>query len=332
MNKVCIIAEAGVNHNGDIELAKEMIIKAKEAKADYIKFQTFSADELVLPDTEKANYQTVNDKIKESQFMMLKRLELSKQDFVELKGVCDRIQIGFLSTPFDISSIDFLEKMKLDFWKVPSGEITNYPYLKKIALTGKKVVMSTGMSSLEEIEQAIEVLRSNGSSDIVIMHCTTEYPTPFQDANLYAIKTLQKKFACKVGYSDHTLGIEASIAAVALGATIIEKHFTLNKNMQGPDHSASLEPKELNNLVNSVRNIEIAMGNGVKKATTSEIENKEIIRKSIVAKININKDEIFSEQNLTVKRPAKGLSPMRWNEIIGNKADRDYKKDEMIGI
>lgn len=331
-NKVLIIAEAGVNHNGSIELAKKLIEEAKIAGADIIKFQTVNLDNLVTKNAKKADYQINNTNNNESQFEMLKKIILNYDSFIELKDFCDEIGITFLSTPFDLDSIDFLNKFNMPFWKIPSGEITNYPYLVKIAKTGKDIVMSTGMSEIFEIEDAIKVLKENGCGKISLLHCNTEYPTPFEDVNLKAMLTLKEKFNVEVGYSDHTKGIEVPIAAVAMGATIIEKHFTLDRNMEGPDHKASLEPNELKQMVQSIRNIEKAIGDGIKKVSNSERKNIEIARKSIVAKCNIARGEKFTINNITVKRPGNGISPMRWNEVLGKKATKDYLEDELIEL
>lgn len=328
---VYIIAEAGVNHNGSFELAKKLVDAAKEAGVDCIKFQTFKAKNLVSPRAQKAEYQKKTTG-EDSQLSMLEKLELSYDEFIQLKEYCDQVGICFLSTPFDFDSIDFLASIDMPFWKIPSGEVTNYPYLVALAKTGKPVVMSTGMCEIEEIRDAVKVLRENGTSEISLLHCNTEYPTPFKDVNLNAIATLKKEFGLPVGYSDHTKGIEVPIAAVALGATIIEKHFTLDRNMEGPDHKASLEPSELKALVQSVRNIEQALGSGDKKPSESERKNIPIARKSIVAKCAIRKGEVLSENNLTVKRPGNGLSPMKWLSVIGTKAVRDYEEDDPIEL
>lgn len=325
-----IIAEAGVNHNGNIELAKLMVDEAVFAGADYIKFQTFIPESLVSVYAQKATYQKEATGNNESQLQMLKRLALTKQDFMDLNLYCQERGIGFLSTPFDMESIDFLENLDMDFWKIPSGEVTNLPYLERIGQTKKKVIMSTGMCEMNEIKDAIRVLELNGTNDIALLHCNTQYPTPMEDVNLLALKHIAKETGKVIGYSDHTLGIEVSIAAVALGAQIIEKHFTLDKKMVGPDHKASLEPKELKELVRSVRNIELCLGSGVKKRTASEIDNYVAARKSIVAKTAIKVGDIFSAENLTVKRPGSGITPMKWHEIIGTRAQRDYALDELI--
>ena len=330
-NKVFIIAEAGVNHNGSLKLAKKMVEKAVEAKVDAIKFQTFIAKNLVSRNTEKANYQKLNTNNKESQLEMIKKLELSFEQFIELKRYCDEMRIKFLSTPFDLESIEFLKKLGMKVWKVPSGEITNLPYLRKIAEVADEIILSTGMSDLCEISKAVEILKKENKK-ILILHCNTEYPTPMEDVNLRAMELLKEKFNVEVGYSDHTLGIEVPIAAVALGARIIEKHFTLDKNMEGPDHKASLEPEELKKMVTGIRNIEKALGKKQKEVTESEKKNKDIARKSIVAKKNIKKGEIFTEENLTVKRPGNGISPMQWDEVIGKVSIRNFEEDELIEI
>ena len=328
---VYIIAEAGVNHNGSFELACRLADAAKEAGADCVKYQTFKSENLVSKDAQKAEYQkkTTGDS---SQQDMLKMLELSYDSFVRLKEYCDKIGICFLSTPFDFESIDFLKSLDMPFWKIPSGEVTNYPYLVALAKTGKPVVMSTGMCEMNEISDAIKVLKDNGTKDIKLLHCNTEYPTPFEDVNLTAMKTMREAFSTEVGYSDHTKGIEVPIAAVALGATIIEKHFTLDRNMEGPDHKASLEPQELKQMVCSIRNIEKAIGTGDKTPSASEKKNITIARKSIVAKKEIKAGEIFTVENITVKRPGTGISPMRWNEVLGTKAVRDFNEDEKIEL
>lgn len=331
MAKVLIIAEAGVNHNGDINLARQLVDKAKEAGADIIKFQTFKLDSIVSKFAEMADYQKDNMGMVESQKEMLKKITLPYEAFWELYKYCENKDIQFLSTPFDIESIHFLNDM-VPFWKIPSGEVTNYPYLVEIAKTGKPVVMSTGMCELQEIDEAIKVLKTNGTSDITLLHCNTQYPTPYKDVNLRAMETLRSRYKVKVGYSDHTKGIEVPIAAVALGAEVIEKHFTLDKNLPGPDHKASLEPKELAAMVSSIRNIEEALGSPNKTASNSERENIAIARKSIVAAMNIKKGEILTVDNLTTKRPGTGISPMRWNEVLGSKAIRDFIEDEVIEI
>ncbi len=334
MMSVFIIAEAGVNHNGNLEIAKKLIDVAVESGADAVKFQTFKAENLVNFYAEMAEYQKKNLGKVKSQIEMLKELELSFDDFEELKKYCDEKEIIFLSTPFDIESARFLRDLGLDIFKIASGEITNYPLLKEIGSYGKQIILSTGMADLGEIEDALDVLIENGTKeeDITVLHCNTEYPTPFEDVNLRAMLTIKEAFKVNVGYSDHTPGIEVPVAAVALGAVVIEKHFTLDKELPGPDHKASLEPYELKAMVNAIRNIEKALGNGIKKPSKSEKKNISVARKSIVAKRDIKKGEIFTEENLTVKRPGTGISPMRWKEIIGKKAPRDFKKDEIIEV
>jgi N,N'-diacetyllegionaminate synthase len=333
-NKTFIIAEAGVNHNGSIEIAKKMIEVAKECGADAIKFQTFKAEKVISKYAPKAEYQKQTTGEADSQLEMVKKLELSFDDFIALKEYCDKLNIMFLSTPFDFESIDFLNDLGLEIFKIPSGEITNLPYLEKIGKLGKKVILSTGMADLGEIEDALDILTSCGTKkeDITILHCNTEYPTPYEDVNLLAMLTIKEAFKVKVGYSDHTLGIEVPIAAVSLGASVIEKHFTLDKNMEGPDHKASLEPHELKAMIDAIRNIEKSLGNGIKKPSKSELKNKDIARKSIVAKREIKKGEVFTEDNITVKRPGNGISPMRWYEVLGKVASRDYKEDELIEL
>ena len=329
-NRVFIIAEAGDNHNGDINLAYKLVDVAVEAGADCVKFQTFITEEIISKKAEMAEYQKKNTGISESQFEMVKKLELSFDDFKKIKAYCDQKGIIFLSTAFDLPSVKFLNQIQIPFWKIPSGEITNLPYLEAIAKTGKKIVMSTGMASLKEIEAALNILKVNGAKDIVLLHCNTEYPTPMEDVNLLAMIQMRNLFNCKVGYSDHTQGIEVPIAAVTLGARIIEKHFTLDKNMPGPDHKASLEPEELKLMVTSIRNIEKALGDGIKKVSKSEKKNIEIARKSITAKKMIKKGETFTTDNITCKRPGNGISPMEWYNVLGQKAIKDFKEDELI--
>lgn len=329
---VYIIAEAGVNHNGDIDLAKKMVDKAKEAGADCIKFQTFISENIASKRAEKAEYQKQQTGSSESQLAMLKKLELSFDEFIELNEYCKSKEIEFLSTAFDFESIDFLDSLGMKIWKIPSGEITNLPYLIRIGKLNKQVILSTGMSIMDDIQAAINVLRENGSGDITVLHCTTEYPTPYEDVNLKAMETIKKKLNVPVGYSDHTRGIEVPIAAVAMGATIIEKHFTLDRKMEGPDHKASLEPDELKAMVDAIRNIEKAMGNGEKVPSPSEMKNINIARKSIVAKRKIRKGEILSENNITTKRPGNGISPMKWFDVLGQKAPRDFEEDELIEL
>ena len=332
MKDVLVIAEAGVNHNGSIELAKKLIKEASIAGADVVKFQTFKAETLVSKSAKKANYQKASTDAEESQFDMLKKLELDYAIHEELMQYSNEQGIKFLSSAFDLESIDLLNELGIDIFKIPSGEITNLPYLRKIAQTGKQIILSTGMSTISDIEAALEVLRQNGATDIIVLHCNTEYPTPMEDVNLLAMNTIQNTFKVRVGYSDHTAGIEVPIAAVALGAEVIEKHFTLDKTMEGPDHKASLEPKELKAMVDAIRNIQAALGDGLKRPSESEIKNMPIARKSLVAKTNIQTGEIFSEDNLTIKRPGTGLSPMLWDDIIGSIARKDYEADEVITL
>jgi N,N'-diacetyllegionaminate synthase len=329
---IYIIAEAGVNHNGNIEIAKKMIEKAKEAGADCIKFQTFISSNLVTKKAVKADYQIEQTKSDETQLDMLKKLELSFDEFKELNEYCKLKNIEFLSTAFDFESIDFLNNLGMKRWKIPSGDITNLPYLMMIAKFNKPIILSTGMSTMEDIRLALCAIRNYGKSDITVLHCTTEYPTPYDDVNLKAMLTIKNEFNVNVGYSDHTRGIEIPIAAVVMGATVIEKHFTLDKNMEGPDHKASIEPDELKAMVSAIRNIEAAMGDGEKKPSKSEKKNIAIARKSIIAKTNIKKGEIFTEENITVKRPGNGVSPMKWFEVIGQTAARDFEEEELIEI
>ncbi|MCR4861359.1 MAG: N-acetylneuraminate synthase [Ruminococcus sp.] len=331
MGRTLIIAEAGVNHNGSLKIAKELVRTAKECGADIVKFQTAKLDSLVSKHAEMADYQKKNIGKVESQKEMLSKLLLSYEDFLELADYCKQVGIMFLSTPFDIDSIHFLAPMQ-EIWKVPSGEITNYPYLVEIAKTGKRVIISTGMCEMIEIEEALKVLRDNGTNDITVLHCTTEYPAPFDEVNLNVMNTLKKEFGYTVGYSDHTKGIEVPIAAVALGAEVIEKHFTLDRNMEGPDHKASLEPDELKAMVEGIRNIEKALGTSEKKPSEIEMKNRLVARKSIVARKDIKAGDIFTVDNLTTKRPGSGISPMKWNEVIGQTAKRDFSEDELIEI
>lgn len=329
---IIIIAEIGVNHNGDINLAKKMVMEAKKCGADIVKFQTAKPEALLTGYAQKAKYQIENTGNNDSQIDMIKKLILTYEEFIELNNFCKENKVCFLSTPFDCQSIDFLNGFDMPFWKIPSGEITNYPYLVKIAKTKKRIVMSTGMSDIEEISQAIEVLREHGTKDIVLLQCNTQYPTEYGDVNLNAMKTLHEKFHVEVGYSDHTRGIEIPIAAAALGAIIIEKHFTLDCNMEGPDHKASIEPAEFAKMIKAIRNVEKALGTDEKCVTASERENIDIARKSIVAAKDIKQGDIYNTENLTTKRPGTGISPMKWNEIIGKKANRDYRVDELIEI
>lgn len=332
---VLIIAEAGVNHNGSLELAKHLIDKAVEAGVDIIKFQTFKSEKLVSKAAKQAEYQQRNiGKKDESQLDMLKKLELSQADHEELIAYCKEKGIRFFSTAFDMDSIDYLHSLNMGLWKIPSGEITNYPYLRKIAKYNEPVILSTGMCELSDIEAAINVLLDFGvkKEQITILHCNTEYPTPFADVNLKAMLEIGKKFGVQIGYSDHTKGIEVPIAAVALGATVIEKHFTLDKNMEGPDHKASLEPDELKAMVNAIRNIEQALGSGHKTISPSERKNIEIARKSIVAACPIKAGELLTEENLMVKRPGNGINPMRWNEVVGTRAIQNYNEEDPIEL
>jgi len=329
---VFVIAEAGVNHNGSIKLAKELITAAAESGADAVKFQTFKTENLVSKTAEKAEYQKKTTDALESQFDMIKKLELNMETHKELIDYCQEKDIMFLSTPFDHGSIDMLNNLELQIFKIPSGEINNLPYLRHIGSLGKKLVLSTGMSTLKEIENALNILIQAGSrkENITILHANTMYPTPMEDVNLNAMITIQRKFGIAVGYSDHTLGFEVDIAAVAMGASIIEKHFTLDKTMAGPDHKASLEPNELKSMVMAIRNIEIALGNGEKKPSRSEQININVVRKSIVANQDIKKGDLLNEKNITIKRPGDGISPMRWDEIIGSIAKKNYNADELI--
>jgi N,N'-diacetyllegionaminate synthase len=329
---VFIIAEAGVNHNGKLELAKKLVDKAQEVGADCIKFQTFISKNIVSKDTDKANYQKVQTGTGESQLSMLKKLELSFDCFIELNEYCMLKGIKFLSTAFDFESIEFLADLGMSMWKVPSGEITNLPYLIKIAKTHQPVILSTGMSTLDDIRAAIDALNKYGCGAITLLHCTTEYPAPYADVNLNAMRTIGDVFDLPVGYSDHTKGIEIPIAAVAMGAKVIEKHFTLDRNMEGPDHKTSLEPNEFLTMVRTIRNVEMAIGNGEKKPTESEIRNMDVVRKSIIASRRIKKGELFSKDNITTKRPGTGISPMKWFEVIGQVAIRDFEEDELIEL
>ena len=329
---VLIIAEAGVNHNGNLDLALKMVDEAKRAGADIVKFQTAIPEKVISKYADKAEYQKKTTGNEESQLEMCKRIHLKLSDYDIIKKYCEEVGIEFLSTPFDLESIDYLEKLGMRLWKIPSGEITNLPYLIKIAKTGKPVIMSTGMAELNEVEEAVNVLKENGAGEITLLHCTTEYPAPFESVNLRAMNTLREKFETEVGYSDHTVGLEAAVAAVVLGATVIEKHFTLNHNMEGPDHKASLEPEEFEVMVNNIRLIEKALGDGVKQPAEAEKKNIAIARKSIVAAKDIKKGEIFTEDNITVKRPGSGISPMKWFEVLGTEAVRDFGEDELIEL
>lgn len=333
MKHVLIIGEAGVNHNGSMEMAKQLIDAAAVASVDYVKFQTFKAEKLVTKDAKQAEYQQRNAK-DDSQYAMLKKLELSETQHEELIAYCKEKGVKFLSTAFDMESVEYLHSLNLGLWKIPSGEITNYPYLKAIAQYGEPVILSTGMCEMEDVQNAVDVLCKHGlkKEQITVLHCNTEYPTPMQDVNLKAMLAIKDEVEVKVGYSDHTQGIEVPIAAVALGAEVIEKHFTLVRTLPGPDHKASLEPNELKAMVDAIRNIEQALGDGKKHVSKSERKNMAIARKSIVAARDIKQGETLTEDNLCVKRPGNGISPMRWEEVIGTCAKRDFKEDELIEL
>ena len=336
MSRVLIIAEAGVNHNGSLDNAFKLIDAAVDAGVDYVKFQTFKSENLVSKSAKKADYQIQNTgNSTDSQYEMLKKLELSHENHELLIDYCKQKNIQFFSTAFDLDSLKYLKEIGLDLVKIPSGEITNLPYLRKAAQLFNKVILSTGMCTMEDIEAAINIFLAENISknNITILHCNTEYPTPMNDVNLKAMLSIQKEFGTDIGYSDHTLGIEVPVAAVALGASVIEKHFTLDNTMEGPDHAASLEPQQLKEMVKAIRNIEQAIsGDGIKKPSESEMKNIEIARKSIVALTSISKGAIFTEENLTIKRPGTGISPMKWDEVIGKVADREYKVDELIQL
>ncbi|MHA7608248.1 N-acetylneuraminate synthase [Elizabethkingia meningoseptica] len=336
MTKTIIIAEAGVNHNGSMENAFKLIDAAVDAKVDYIKFQTFKTENLVSKSAKKADYQIQNTgDADDSQFEMLKRLELSHENHEVLIDYCKNKNISFFSTAFDLDSLDYLKKIGLDLVKIPSGEITNLPYLRKAAQLFRKVIISTGMCTMEDIEAAVDVFLKEGvlKENITILHCNTEYPTPMKDVNLKAMLSIRNSFGTDVGYSDHTIGIEVPIAAVAMGASIIEKHFTLDKTLPGPDHAASLEPHELKAMAMAIHNIDLAIsGDGIKKPSQSELKNIEIARKSIVASKNILKGEMFSLENITIKRPGSGISPMKWDEVIGETAKKNFSTDDLIEL
>ncbi len=333
-NKVIIIAEAGVNHNGDLGLARRMVYAAKEAGADYVKFQTAVPELVISTFAPKAEYQKETTGSDQSQLEMCKAIHLPLADYAGLNELCDSVGIGFMSTPFDLVSIDCLAGIGMDYWKIPSGEITNLPYLRKIASKGGRVILSTGMSTLDEVGAAVEVLENGGISraDITLLHCTTQYPTPYDAVNLRAMDALRTLGCGGVGYSDHTVGVEVPVAAVAMGATVIEKHFTLDKNMAGPDHRASLSPDELKTMVAMVRNIERALGSGEKTVADAERPNIEVARKSIVAARDIKRGEVLTEENITVKRPGNGVSPMLWDSVIGTRAVADFAYDELIRL
>lgn len=332
MKRVYIIAEAGVNHNGDINIAKRLVDAACEAGANVVKFQTFQADSIVSKYAQKAGYQLHTTDKEETQKEMLKKLELTYDMHVELIQYCKAVGIDFLSTPFDLDSIDLLESVGMNLYKIPSGEITNLPYLRKIGSLKKPVIMSSGMSTMEEVKEAVKILKENGAKDVSVLHCNTQYPTPVRDVNLNVMNSIRKEVGVRVGYSDHTEGIEVPIAAVAMGAEIIEKHFTLDRTMEGPDHKASLDPDELKAMVKAIRNIEMAIGDAEKKPTVSEQDNITVVRKSIVAKRRIEAGETFSDDNITTKRPGTGITPMLWDSVIGTAAKRKYEEDELIEL
>ncbi len=333
-NHVIIIAEAGVNHNGDYDRAVAMIHAAKAAGADYVKFQTAVPELVISSVAPKAEYQKETTGAEESQLEMCRKIHLRLEDYAPLAEICREVGIGFMSTPFDLVSIDCLAPLEMDYWKIPSGEITNLPYLRKIARKGGKVILSTGMSELCEVEAALEVLEDNGigRADVALLHCNTQYPTPMYDVNLRAMEQLAALHPGAVGYSDHTVGIEVPVAAVAMGARIIEKHFTLDRNLPGPDHKASLEPSELASMVSAIRNIELAIGSGEKHVSDSERPNIVVARKSIVAATDIRKGDLLTENNITVKRPGNGISPMKWDAVLGTAAIRDFLADELIEL
>ena len=334
MDRVFIIAEAGVNHNGNVEIAKKLVDAARNAGSDAVKFQTFKAEKTVSIFAAKAEYQKGTTEESETQLEMVKKLELDMNEHREIMSYCNQKGIMFFSTPFDLESVDMLNVLGLGVFKIASGEITNLKLLEKIGSLNREIILSTGMADLTEIKDALTVLNEAGTprERITILHCNTEYPTSMEDVNLLAMQTINKTFNTKVGYSDHTTGVEVSIAAVALGATVIEKHITIDKSMNGPDHKSSLNPREFKEMVMAIRNIEVALGDGVKRASLSELKNKKIVRKSIVAANDIKQGEIFSESNITIKRPGCGLNPMKWYSVIGEVAKRDFKKDEAIEL
>jgi N,N'-diacetyllegionaminate synthase len=331
---ILIIAEAGVNHNGDLRTAKAMVDVAARSGANYVKFQTFNAEKLATSNSKIADYQKSSTNTDDSQLTLLRKLEITKSDHLELIKKCNDLEVNFLSTAFDIESADMLHELGQEIFKIPSGEITNLPYLRHIGSFKKEIILSTGASTLKEIEEALKQIVKSGTNieKITVMHCTSAYPALMDEVNLSAMQNISKEFGVKIGYSDHTMGIEVAIAAAALGASVIEKHFTLDRNMDGPDHKASLEPHELTEMIKGIRNIEVALGNGIKAPTMGELENINFIRKSIVAKIQIKKGDIFSEENLTTKRPLGGISPMQWDSVVGQISTRDYKSNEMIQI
>jgi N,N'-diacetyllegionaminate synthase len=334
MTKTLIIAEAGVNHNGDINLARQLIDVAAEAGADLVKFQTFSADRLVTKFAKMADYQQRNTESVDSQHVMLRKLELTEEMHELLVAHCEKRSIGFFSTGFDVESIDYLAGLGQKLFKIPSGEITNLPYLRHVGRLGKPVILSTGMSNIGEVEAAIEALELSGvlRDQITVLHCTSQYPAPIVDVNLRAMQSIRAAFNVAVGYSDHTEGIEIAIAAVAMGASIIEKHFTLNRNLPGPDHAASLEPLELQTMVGAIRNVEIGLGDGIKRISTGEMPNRSVSRKSIVASQDIKAGDMFTEENITTKRPGTGISSMQWDHVLGSYAARDFLQDDLIEI
>lgn len=329
---IYVIAEAGVNHNGSYEIAVKLIDEAKKAGANCIKFQTFKSEMLVSRNAKKAGYQVVNTCNDEPQLSMLKKLELTDEQFTSLKKYCDDIGIDFMSTAFDSESVEFLHRLGCNVWKIPSGEITNLPYLIQIASYKEKIILSTGMADINEVDSAVRVFQEAGCTGITLLHCTTEYPAPYNEVNLLAMHTMRDRFGLPFGYSDHTKGIEIPIAAVALGATIIEKHFTLDKNMEGPDHKASIEPQELKTMIEAIHNVELSIGDGIKIPRESEIKNKVVARKSIVAKRAIRKGETLTEENITTKRPGNGISPMKWFDVLGTVAVKDFEEDELITL
>ena len=328
--KTLIIAEAGVNHNGNFELAKQLVDKAVEGGADIVKFQTCKAENVISRYADKAEYQKVTTGEADSQLEMVRKLMLTYEEYGKLKDYCDEKGIEFLSTAFDLPSVDYLHSIGMRRWKIPSGEITNLPLLIKIAKLGEPIIMSTGMSELSEVGDAIKVLKENGAGEITILHCTTEYPAPYEDVNLKAIDTMKETFGLPVGYSDHTKGLEIPVAAVARGACVIEKHFTLDRNMEGPDHKASIEPDELKQMVDMIRHVEVAIGDGIKKVSPSELKNQDIARKSIIAKTAIKAGDVFTEENITTKRPGSGINPMKWFDLLGKTAKHDYQEDYLI--
>jgi N,N'-diacetyllegionaminate synthase len=328
--KTLIIAEAGVNHNGNFELAKQLVDKAVEGGADIVKFQTCKAENVISRYADKAEYQKVTTGEADSQLEMVRKLMLTYEEYGKLKEYCDEKGIEFLSTAFDLPSVDYLHSIGMRRWKIPSGEITNLPLLIKIAKLGEPIIMSTGMSELSEVADAIKVLKENGAGEITILHCTTEYPAPYEDVNLKAIDTMKETFGLPVGYSDHTKGLEIPVAAVARDACVIEKHFTLDRNMEGPDHKASIEPDELKQMVDMIRHVEVAIGDGIKKVSPSELKNQDIARKSIIAKTAIKAGDVFTEENITTKRPGSGINPMKWFDLLGKTAKHDYQEDYLI--